>query len=99
MSGPAAPRGPLAKLGNDDLAKTYPIEVFGKPITTAFFLTHLATHLDWHLRPVRWLVPTRAGARAVAALTAPWPDGRWFAITDALALGLPAPLRKRLAAG
>ena len=60
---------------------------------------HVLTHLDWHLRPVRWLVPTRAGARAVAALTAPWPDGRWFAITDALALGLPAPLRKRLAAG
>ena len=44
----------LAKLGNDDLAKTYPIEVFGKPITTAFFLTHLATHLDWHLGQINY---------------------------------------------
>jgi len=39
----------LAKLTDDDLDKTYPIEVFGKPMTTAFFLTHLATHLNWHL--------------------------------------------------
>jgi uncharacterized damage-inducible protein DinB len=39
----------LAKLTDDDLAKTYPIEVFGKPMTTAYFLTHLATHLNWHL--------------------------------------------------
>jgi len=60
---------------------------------------HVLTHLDWHLRPVRWTVPARTAARDVAALTAPWPEGRWFAIADALALGLPAPLRKRLAAG
>jgi uncharacterized damage-inducible protein DinB len=39
----------LAKLTDDDLDKTYPIEVFGKPMTTAYFLTHLATHLNWHL--------------------------------------------------
>lgn len=34
----------LEKLNNEDSAKTYPIEVFGRPMTTAFFLTHLTTH-------------------------------------------------------
>jgi hypothetical protein len=29
-------------------------------------------------------------------LLAAWPAGRWFDIDAALALGLPAPLRKRL---
>jgi A/G-specific adenine glycosylase len=60
---------------------------------------HVLTHLDWHLQPVRWIVPARTAARDVAALTAPWPEGRWHDVADALALGLPAPLRKRLAAG
>lgn len=44
----------LAKLGDDDLAATYPIDVFGKPMTTGFFLTHLATHLDWHLGQINY---------------------------------------------
>lgn len=44
----------LAKLTEDDLAKTYPIEVFGKPMTTGFFLTHLATHLNWHLGHINY---------------------------------------------
>lgn len=39
----------LEKLTDDDLAKNYPIEVFGKPMTTGWFLTHLCTHLTWHL--------------------------------------------------
>ena len=60
---------------------------------------HVLTHLDWHLQPLRWTLPAATSARSVARLTAPWPDGRWFALEDALALGLPAPLRKRLAAG
>ena len=60
---------------------------------------HVLTHFDWHLRPVRWTLPARASARTVAQITAPWPQGRWFAVADALELGLPAPLRKRLAAG
>jgi A/G-specific adenine glycosylase len=47
---------------------------------------------------VRWTLPARTSARTVAGLTAPWPDGRWFPMADALALGLPAPLRKRLVA-
>ena len=60
---------------------------------------HVLTHFDWHLQPLRWTLPTSASARSAAALTAGWPEGRWFAIDEALALGLPAPLRKRLAPG
>ena len=60
---------------------------------------HVLTHFDWHMQPVRWTLPKATSARTAALLTAPWPNGRWFTIEDALALGLPAPLRKRLAAG
>ena len=58
--------------------------------------THVLTHLDWRLQPVRWTLPERTSAKALASLQQTWPSGRWFAIDDALALGLPAPLRKRL---
>lgn len=44
----------LVKLTGDDLAATYPIEVFGKPMTTGFFLVHLATHLTWHLGQINY---------------------------------------------
>ena len=58
--------------------------------------THVLTHLDWRLHPVRWTFPARTSARKVADCVARWPTGRWFATADALALGLPAPLKKRL---
>ena len=60
--------------------------------------THVLTHLDWTLRPVRWNLPARTSARVVAAIEARWPSGRWFELDAALRLGLPAPLRKRLVA-
>ncbi len=44
----------LEKLTDEDYAKTYSIEVFGKPMTTGFFLTHLATHLNWHLGHINY---------------------------------------------
>ncbi|MGB7200733.1 MAG: DinB family protein [Pyrinomonadaceae bacterium] len=44
----------LEKLTEDDLAKPYPIEVFGGAMTTGFFLTHLATHLNWHLGHINY---------------------------------------------
>lgn len=44
----------LAKLTDDDMAAIYPIEAFGKPMTTGFFLTHLAVHLDWHLGQINY---------------------------------------------
>ncbi|HEX4235876.1 MAG TPA: A/G-specific adenine glycosylase [Caldimonas sp.] len=57
---------------------------------------HVLTHFDWHLQPVRWTLPTRTSPSALESVLARWPRGRWFAPDDALALGLPAPLRKRL---
>ena len=59
--------------------------------------THVLTHLDWTLRPVRWTLPSRTSERRLGAVVSTWPEGRWFSTAEALALGLPAPLRKRLA--
>ena len=58
--------------------------------------THTLTHLDWTLHPLRWTLPTRTSAAAVAAITAGLPEGRWSSRDAALAAGLPAPLRKLL---
>ncbi len=44
----------LPKLSIADLEKNYPIEVFGKPLTTQFFLMHLATHLNYHLGQINY---------------------------------------------
>jgi A/G-specific adenine glycosylase len=57
---------------------------------------HALTHFDWHLQPVRWTFPSATGATALAPFLAAWPGGRWLTDDAALALGLPAPLRKRL---
>jgi len=39
----------LKNLPEEILEKTYPINVFGYEMTTEFFLTHLTTHLNYHL--------------------------------------------------
>lgn len=44
----------LAALTEEDLDKVYPIEVFGKPMTTGFFVTHLATHFNYHLGQINY---------------------------------------------
>jgi hypothetical protein len=44
----------LEKLTDEDYSKTYPFEVFGKPMTTGFFLTHLESHLNWHLGHINY---------------------------------------------
>jgi A/G-specific adenine glycosylase len=59
---------------------------------------HGLTHFDWHLQPVRWTFPSAASGQALAPRVARWPSGRWFTVDEALALGLPAPVRKRLQA-
>lgn len=38
----------LAQLTEADLAKQYPAEVLGYPMTTGYFLTHLYGHLNYH---------------------------------------------------
>ena len=59
--------------------------------------THTLTHLDWTLHPLRLTLPARTGLACVAQIVEPWPTGRWFSVAQALAVGLPAPLRKLLA--
>ncbi|HVF30422.1 MAG TPA: DUF1572 family protein [Pyrinomonadaceae bacterium] len=44
----------LAKLTVDDLGRDYPIEVYGSPMTTAYFLTHLSTHFNYHLGQINY---------------------------------------------
>lgn len=44
----------LANLSVEDLEKLYPIEVFSEPLTTEFFLVHLAGHLNWHLGQINY---------------------------------------------
>ena len=44
----------LAKLSDEDFDKTYPIEVFGKPMKIGYFLTHLTTHLNYHLGQINY---------------------------------------------
>ncbi len=44
----------LAKLTDEDFDETYPLEVFGKPMQTGYFLTHLTTHLNYHLGQINY---------------------------------------------
>ena len=44
----------LGKLSTEDLENEYPIDVFGHPMTTGWFLVHLATHLNYHLGQVNY---------------------------------------------
>jgi len=38
----------------DQFGTPYPIEVFGYPMTTEYFLVHLAAHLDYHLGQINY---------------------------------------------
>ena len=44
----------IHKLTAEDLEKLFPIEVFGKPLTTGFMLLHLTTHLTYHLGQINY---------------------------------------------
>ncbi len=67
----------------------------GEPLPS---FVHTLTHLDWTLHPVRWNLPSSALPAAVEVVTRGLPNGRWFSVEAALAVGLPAPLRKLLQA-
>jgi A/G-specific adenine glycosylase len=56
------------------------------------------THFDWTLQPLRWTLPARAAAASLLRIESDLPAGRWFTLDEALAVGLPAPVRKLLAA-
>jgi uncharacterized damage-inducible protein DinB len=44
----------IERLSQEDLEKEYAIQVFKVPMTTQFFLVHLATHLAYHLGQVNY---------------------------------------------
>ena len=54
---------------------------------------HTLTHLDWHLQPLCWQWPARRRCDQAPGV------GAWFTESEALALGLPAPVRRLLQAG
>lgn len=57
-------------------------------------IEHTLTHFDWRLEPLRWVLPARLSAAARRAVEAALPPGRWVVRDEALALGLPAPVRR-----
>jgi A/G-specific adenine glycosylase len=57
---------------------------------------HALTHFDWTLEPLHWRLPPRLPARQCRAIEAALPPGRWVMLDEALALGLPAPIRRLL---
>ncbi len=63
--------------------------------------THTLTHLDWTLHPVRWTLPSRTSPALAGAISELCSSsaglGKWCKLEEALAMGLPAPLRKLLA--
>lgn len=59
-------------------------------------IDHVLTHFDWHLRPLRFTLAPRTSAAALRAIEAQLPAGRWVTRAQALAMGLPAPIRKLL---
>ena len=50
----ASVKSTLEQMADDDFSKTYPIEVFGHPMTTGYFLTHLTTHFNYHLGQINY---------------------------------------------
>jgi len=44
----------LPALQHDQLHSNYPVDVFGKPMTTIYFLLHLSAHLGYHLGQVNY---------------------------------------------
>ncbi len=44
----------LSSLNNKVLSRNYPIEVFGKPMSTEYFLIHLYGHLNYHLGQINY---------------------------------------------
>lgn len=45
----------LRSLPDEELAGDYPVVVFGKPMSSRFFLLHLSAHLAYHLGQINYL--------------------------------------------
>lgn len=56
----------IASLSDEQMRATFPENVLGPPITTQQFLTHLHSHLNYHLGQVDYLRRILTGGVAVA---------------------------------
>jgi A/G-specific adenine glycosylase len=65
----------------------------GRPLPP---VKHALTHFDWTLRPCHWPLPRGLDAAALGRIETGLPAGRWVLRQDALAMGLPAPIRRLL---
>ncbi len=59
-------------------------------------IKHVLTHLDLWLSPMVWDLPGSLDRLAQSAIDSALPEGRWWPVDQALALGLPAPIRRWL---
>ncbi len=59
-------------------------------------IDHALTHFDWRLEPWQHALGARVSAARRTAIEGVLPRGAWFTRDEALALGLPAPIRKLL---
>ena len=50
----AAVKTTLASLDEQDLAKPYPVDFFKKQGSTAFYLLHFSSHLNYHLGQINY---------------------------------------------
>ena len=76
-------------LALDALVGTWPGEL--TPLPT---IKHVLTHLDWWLTPWRLDLSEPLAPGQLRAIEAALPPGRWWPSQQALALGLPAPIRR-----
>ncbi len=88
----------LPEFDDIDAARTALSALPGRPRLGTPFV-HALTHLDWTLQPMHWPLSAAARRRVQPLLQAYWPRGCWMTPAQALALGLPAPLRRLLEAG
>ncbi len=44
----------LSRITSETLESDYPVEVFGKPMNTTYFIVHLYGHLNYHLGQVNY---------------------------------------------
>jgi DinB superfamily len=56
----------IAALATEALARDYPEEVLGVPMSTGQFLVHLSGHLNYHLGQIDYLRRFTTGAGAIA---------------------------------
>ena len=59
-------------------------------------IQHALTHFDWTLAPLRWRLPLQMSVARRSEIEAALPAGRWMTVDEALAMGLPAPVRRLL---